>query len=66
MKESKLNKILQIVRKNINEEIPTNNASSGNIAGLPPDQPPVPLKRKYATNGKNSRKPWLDYLKKYK
>ena len=50
--------------------VPTNNASSGNIAGLPPDSPPVKkkkppmLKRKnYAKGGRNSRKPWLDYLK---
>ncbi len=50
--------------------VPTNNASSGNIAGLPPDNPPVRknkppmLKRKtYAKGGVKSRKPWLDYLK---
>jgi len=57
--------------KGIEEEMaPTNNASSGNIAGLPPDNPPVRknkppmLKRKtYAKGGVKSRKPWLDYLK---
>jgi len=45
----KLGKILEIVRK-LNEEAvvstPTNNASGGAIAGLPPDQPPVNLKKK--------------------
>ena len=57
--------------KGIEEEMaPTNNASSGNIAGLPPDNPPVRknkppmLKRKtYAKGGVKSRKPWLDHLK---
>ena len=45
-----LDKIIGIVR-NLNEEgmmgaAPANNASSGNIAGLPPDQPPVRKKKK--------------------
>ena len=60
--------VIENIRK---EEVAiANNASSGNIAGLPPDDPPVKrkkppmLKRKtYATGGKKSRKPWLDYLK---
>ena len=30
----------------LEEEAPTNNASSGNIAGLPPDDPPVNKKKK--------------------
>ena len=47
----KLDKIIKIFRK-INEEAaavsaaPTNNASGGAIAGLPPDQPPVRLNKK--------------------
>ena len=52
------------------EELMANNASSGAIAGLPPDNPPVKkkkppmLRRKtYAKGGTKSRKPWLDYLK---
>ena len=60
--------------KNIRKEetiaAPTNNASSGNIAGLPPDDPPVKKnkrgsgmknrkKKKYAYGGKGSRKMWL-------
>ena len=28
--------------------VPTNNASSGKIAGLPPDQPPVDLRKRKA------------------
>ena len=43
-----IDKIVDIVR-NLNEEgmvaVPTNNASSGAIAGLPPDQPPVKKKK---------------------
>ena len=40
-----IDKILNIIR-NLNEEgIPTNNASSGAIAGLPPDEPPVKKKK---------------------
>ena len=40
-----MDKILNIIR-NLNEEgIPTNNASGGAIAGLPPDEPPVKKKR---------------------
>jgi len=51
MQEENLLKIIGIIR-NLREEgivasgIPTNNASSGNIAGLPPDQPPVDLRKK--------------------
>ena len=40
---------------------PTNNASSGNIAGLPPDDPPVKKKKKtYAYGGRGSRKMWMN------
>ena len=39
--------------------VPTNNASSGAIAGLPPDQPPVKKKKKYIYGGHGSRKMWL-------
>ena len=44
-----IDKILNIIR-NLNEEgIPTNNASGGAIAGLPPDEPPVKKKRRRET-----------------
>ena len=43
------------------DAIPTNNASSGNIAGLPPDDPPVKRKKKtYAYGGRGSRKMWMN------
>jgi hypothetical protein len=54
MKEEILIKIINTVR-NLREDgmgvgavsgSPTNNASSGKIAGLPPDQPPVDLRKK--------------------
>ena len=46
------------------DAIPTNNASSGNIAGLPPDDPPVKKKKKkkkkYIYGGRGSRKMWMN------
>jgi len=62
-----LDKIIGIIR-NLNEEGmmaagPANNASSGNIAGLPPDEPPVRKRkrdRKYLKGP--GRKVWMDYL----
>jgi len=49
----KLDKIINMIRT-LNEEVmvsggPANNASSGAIAGLPPDEPPV-RKRKRESN----------------
>ena len=57
---------LEKIRRNIRKEeaiaIPTNNASSGNIAGLPPDDPPVNKnkKKRYIYGGKGSRKMWMN------
>ena len=42
------------------DAIPTNNASSGNIAGLPPDVPPVNKKKRYIYGGTGSRKMWMN------
>jgi hypothetical protein len=62
-----LDKIIGIIR-NLNEEGmmaagPANNASSGNIAGLPPDQPPVRKRKKERKYMKGpGRKMWMDYL----
>ena len=39
--------------------VPTNNASDGKIAGLPPDSPPVKQKKRYIYGGRGSRKMWL-------
>ena len=62
MKE-KLQKVIDTIRS-LKEEmavggVPTNNASSGNIAGLPPDSPPVKQKKRYIYSGRGSRKMWL-------
>ena len=63
--DSRLEKLINIVRS-IREEVvgagapPTNNASSGAIAGLPPDSPPVRKKKKYIYGGRGSRKMWLN------
>ena len=69
-----INKIIKKIR-DLREEmaaagVPTNNASSGNIAGLPPDDPPVRKnkrgsgmknrkKKTYAYGGYGSRKNWM-------
>ena len=48
--------------RNMDEEVmaaPTNNASSGAIAGLPPDNPPVKRKKRYIYGGTGSRKMWM-------
>ena len=47
MNDSRMEKVMKFIRS-LREEVamaPTNNASSGAIAGLPPDQPPVRKKR---------------------
>ena len=58
-----INKIIKKIR-DLKEEmaaagVPTNNASSGNIAGLPPDTPPVKKKKKYIYGGRGSRRMWM-------
>jgi hypothetical protein len=67
MKESTLDRIISIVRHYIVEEgmsvsvAPTNSTNSPgqiNIAGLPPDNPPVRKKNKYIY-GAGFRKKWL-------
>jgi hypothetical protein len=57
--ESKINRIVDIVhqlREDGMSAAPTNNASSGNIAGLPPDSPPVDLR-------KGRRRNWNPFFK---
>ena len=61
--KDKLERIIDTIRS-LREEmsaggIPANNASSGNIAGLPPDSPPVKQKKRYIYTGRGSRKMWL-------
>ena len=64
----RLDRLINMVRS-IREEVavpPANNASSGAIAGLPPDSPPVfKKKRKPTPVGRyGSRKLWLQNMKK--
>ena len=64
-KKSYLEKLRRNLRKPENQfhtedAIPTNNASSGNIAGLPPDSPPVKKKKRYIYGGTGSRKMWMN------
>ena len=65
-----LDKLLRNLRKEEVMAAPTNNASSGAIAGLPPDDPPVRKnkrgsgmknrkKKTYAYGGYGSRKNWM-------
>ena len=61
--KDKLERIIDTIRS-LREEmaaggIPANNASSGNIAGLPPDSPPVKQKKRYIYSGRGSRRMWL-------
>ena len=65
--DSRLDRLIDMVRS-IREEVavpPANNASSGAIAGLPPDSPPVfKKKRKPTPVGRyGSRRAWLQDLK---
>ena len=67
MDDKRLENILNMIRS-LREDVsavPTNNASSGAIAGLPPDQPPVrKKKRKETPVGRyGSRKMWLQDLR---
>ena len=51
-------KIMRNIRK---EEVAiANNASSGAIAGLPPDTPPLRRKKRYIYGGTGSRKMWMN------
>ena len=53
---------LEKVRRNVRKEevAIANNASSGAIAGLPPDQPPMRKKKRYIYGGTGSRKMWMN------
>ena len=66
-----IEKIINIVRNLKEEGVPTMNLGAGKIAGTKEsgDDPPVFVKNRkknwnYAKGGKNSRKWWLQYLKK--
>ena len=58
--DAKTRKRMNAPENQFEDAIPTNNASSSNIAGLPPDNPPVKRKKKtYAYGGRGSRKMWM-------
>jgi hypothetical protein len=66
MEQTKIDRIIQKIRESIYEDVPLNNLGSGQIAGTVEagDDPPVKKKRKrYISNGRGSRKTWLDYLR---
>ena len=46
-------------REEVAAGVPTINASSGAIACLPPDTPPVKQRKKYIYGGRGSRKMWV-------
>ena len=57
--DKRLQKIINYFREDAGfAGAPTNNASSGIIAGLPPDQPPVRKKKKKYIYGRGYRKLW--------
>tara|TARA_S200002703_G_scaffold105428_2_gene91513 strand:- start:8 stop:283 length:276 start_codon:yes stop_codon:yes gene_type:complete len=49
MEKEKIDRVIDAFRSamyqefSVSEEVPTNSASGGQVAGLPPDQPPVKL-----------------------
>lgn len=59
MDEKKFNKILNILKRGLQEEVPTNNVGQGNIAGTSEagDDPPVRKKKRYIYQ-KGLRKTW--------
>jgi hypothetical protein len=61
MKQETLNKIIDIIRESLYEDVPTNNVGGGQIAGTAEagDDPPVRRrKRKRYIYGKGLRKIW--------
>ena len=66
MDQTKIDRLIQKIRESIYEDVPLNNLGTGQIAGTTEagDDPPVKKKRKrYISNGRGSRKTWLDYLR---
>jgi hypothetical protein len=65
MEKSKIDRIIDIIRSRLNEDVPVNALAHGQIAGTKEagDNPPVRRRNRYITNGHGSRKIWLDYLR---
>ena len=64
MERKKIDRIINIIRTHLHEEMPTMAMGHGKIAGSVEagDNPPVKKKKKYVYAGRGSRKYWLDYL----
>jgi hypothetical protein len=62
--DKKIDKIINMIRS-LNEDVPVNNVSGGQIAGTSEagDNPPVKRKKKYIYSGHGSRKTWLTHLR---
>ncbi len=60
MDEKKFNKILNILKRELQEDVPTNNVGQGNIAGTSEggDDPPVRKPKKRYIYQKGLRKTW--------
>jgi hypothetical protein len=65
MEKKKIDRIIDIIKLRLHEEMPTMAMGHGKIAGSVEagDSPPVRRKKKYMSGGRGSRKFWLDYLK---
>jgi len=67
MEKTKIDRIIEIVRNHLSEEMPTMAMGHGQIAGSVEagDDPPVRRrkKKKYISGGHGSRKIWIDHLK---
>lgn len=66
MEKKKIDRIIQIVRENMVVGATGFTGSAdpkGPVAGFDPLIKSSPKRKKYATNGVNSRKRWLDYLR---
>ncbi len=63
--DAKTRKRMNAPENQFEDAAPTNSVGDGSNVSLPPSYIPGMRKRKnYAKGGRNSRKPWLDYLKK--
>jgi len=69
MEENKIDRIIDIVKSYLNEEMPTMSMGHGKIAGSDEagDDPPIRnrKKKRYVYAGRGSRKFWINYLKTF-
>jgi hypothetical protein len=65
MEKKKIDRIIDLVKSHLYEEMPTMSMGHGKIAGSVEsgDDPPIKKrKRQYMSGGRGSRKFWLNYL----